>query len=480
MTIQPLSGGPQAAAPQQTLGQGLSAGANAQTAPDEVRADAALQAKIGLDEREEAYRGIVSAPETAGDQGKPPAFADKPLSEMTDEELRKLFGDQADKMKQLGQRQPTLTGSQVLPLKKDEAELENIQKLLETRPDLNWDDLVKVGADGKTRIDPSVTDGTSRELLGARQDVKPLDLTQMAASFHNELRDPGLAESARKKALNLLRERPDVKPQELTGLMQTLVRGQNGNAGQSAAAAVDMFDSSARLLTTRRDLGVQDANKVAASVLSMGGKKDEKSGLRSAMAMSEAVDTLSVRQDMGAEGITQLSQTMNQRFPGQDESSSADRHAGFSKGLNLLRQVPGMDAGTIGTMMQKASEGPPPRKGEKLLQAFDTMSHGVTSGRANMELMRDPLAHPDPKGGQKRDGEIVLDKNGNEKGDAGDKPPVAAHQAAYGSKAETEKPGGPEADKQEPTGQAGQPPGAPAEQAGADPGQDAQRQRQQG
>lgn len=490
MTIPPLSGnpGPQALAPQ-TRGGALSAGANAETLPDETRADAALQARIGLDEREQAYRGIVSSDSPRAEwQGKePPPFADKAVSDMTDAELHQLFGDQADRIKQIGQRQPGLTGTQVLPLARDAAELETVQGMLESRPDLNWSDLVKVGADGKTRVDPSVTDGTSRELLLNRQDVKPIELTQMAASFHAELRDPGLAEAARKKALNLLRERPDVKPQELTGLMQTLVRGQNGNAGQSAAAALDMFDSSARLLTARRDLGVQDANKLASGVLGMAGKKDDKSGFRSSMAMSEAVDTLIVRQDMNAEGIVQLTHTMNQKFPGQDEGSAGDRHSAFSKGLSLMRQVPGMDAGTIGTMMQKASDGPPPRKGVRLLQAFDTMSHGVLAGRANMELMRDPLANADPRGERRRDGEIVLDKYGNEKGDAQNRPTLAAHQAPFGSQVEPEKPGGPAADKQEPTGQAGQAPGAPAEDganrppdAGADLGQDPQRQRQQG
>ncbi len=542
--------------------------AQAQVPPDEVRAGAVLQAKIGLDGREEIYQGILSAPEGAVCEGSAlAAMADRPLTDLTDQELRSLFGDQADRMKDLGQRQPGLTGNQVLPflgrpqvldglsdllesrpdlqwedlvqvgpdgkvrldaaqafaptrinpsdlpdfadkpisemteaeltrlfgnqsakikeigqlrpgvtgtqifpLQKDVEGLESLKELFEKRPDLEWGDMVKVGSDGKTRVDPSATDATSRELLLVRQDVKPIELTRMAAIFVEELRDPALAETARKKALALLKERSDVKPQELGALMQMLVRGQDGNAGMSAAAAVDMFNSSARLLTTRRDLKVEDATKVAQSVLGMAGKKDPKSGLRSATAMSEAVDTLILRQDMGAESIAQLTQTMNQSFPGQDEGSSADRHLAFSKGLGLLRQVPGMDPGTIGIMMQKAAEGPPPRKGIRLLQAFDTFSQGVISGRANMEWMRDPLARPDPTGQKKRDGEIVLDKYGNEKGDAEDRPKVAAHQAAHGSRTEPERTPGER--ESEASGQKGPKPAgqdAPVLEGGAGP-----------
>lgn len=442
----------------------------------------------GADGRPKVHASVLDGASRAGmiDRGEKPQdpdFIEKPIADMTEEQVKKLFGDQATKVREMGQRQPGLTGTQVLPLKKDVSELEGVANMLEKRPDLTWGDVVKVGNDGKTRVDPSVTDGPASELMAARQDLKPIELTQMAAAFHQELRDPGLAEAARKRAIGLLKERPDIKPQELTGLMKTLVRGQDGNAGNSPAAAVDMFNSSARLLTERKDMNVKDAERVGKSVLSMAGKKDPKSGMRSATAMSEAVDTLVVRKDMGADGIDQLAKTMNQRLPGQDESSSQDRHAGFSKGLSLMRQVPGMDAGTIGTMMQKASDGPPPRKGVKLLQAFDTMSQGVVNGRANMELMRDPLANPDPKGQKKRDGEMVLDKHGNEKGDAEDRPKVQAHQAAQGSKVEHEAPARPgqqpgqagqpgRADQQGQAGQAGQAgqqPGHPDEAGTADP-----------
>ena len=426
-----------------------------------AKALALLEERSGL--KPEEVSGLSLAPTIVNAGNKLPAFAEKPISEMTEEELSRLFGHQAPKMKELGALRPGVTGVQAKPLAKDDAELDSLLELFKRRTDIEWDDVVKVGLDGKTRVDPSATDDTSRELLCVRPDLKPLELTKMAASFAEELRDPALAETARRKALALLKERTDVKPAELTQLMQTLVRGQNGNAGMSAAAALDMFDSSARLLTTRRDLGVADADKMAHSVLGMAGKKDSQSGLRSAQAFSEAVDTLIVRQDMGAEGITQLCQTMNQRFPGQDEGSSADRHSAFSKGLSLLRQVPGMEPSTIGTMMQKGAEGPPPRQGIRLLQAFDTMSQGVLSGRANMELMRDPLARPDPEGKKKRDGEIVLDKHGNEKTDLPEGPKLSAHQAPQGSHARPETPAsgersgapGTEGQRQAPEGQEG-------------------------
>jgi len=400
-----------------------------------------------------------------------PDFADKPISEMTEAELTRLFGTQSARVKEIGQLKPGITGAQVFPLRLDVEGLENLQELFEKRPDLEWGDMVKVGSDGQTRIDPSATDASSRELLLVRQDVKPIELTRMAAIFVEELRDPALAETARKKALALLKERSDVKPQELGALMQTLVRGQDGNAGMSAAAAVDMFNSSAHLLTTRRDLKVADVTKVAHSVLGLAGKKDPKSGLRSATAMSEAVDTLILRQDMGAESIAQLTQTVNQGFPGQDEGSSADRHLAFSKGLGLLRQVPGMDPGTIGIMMQKAAEGPPPRKGIRLLRAFDTFSQGVLSGRANMEWMRDPLARPDPAGQRQRDGEIVLDKSGNGRDDAEDRPKVAPHQAAHGSRTEPERtPGARDSQAHGSHGRTLAEAGAPVLEGRADPG----------
>lgn len=65
--------------------------AQAQVPPDEVRAGAVLQAKIGLDGREEIYQGILSAPEGAVCEGSAlAAMADRPLTDLTDQELREI------------------------------------------------------------------------------------------------------------------------------------------------------------------------------------------------------------------------------------------------------------------------------------------------------------------------------------------------------------------------------------------------------
>jgi hypothetical protein len=44
-----------------------------------------------------------------------------------------------------------------------------------------------------------------------------------------------------------------------------------------------------------------------------------------------------------------------------------------------------MDAQGVGTMFKKAAEGPPPQKGDKLVQAFDSAAGDVMSGRTNLQ-----------------------------------------------------------------------------------------------
>ncbi len=415
--------------------------ANVQTnAPQQADPWTGVQGKRGADERMQAYQGIVGnqAP-AAGAQpqgANTGALMSKPIGQMTDQELQQVFGSDADRMKALGAKQPSLTASMIQPLRKDPQGLDNVVSLLTERSDLSFDDVVQKDQKGNMSINSTVRDERSRELMTNRTDIKPQALSNMANSFGQTLKQPALVKEAYNTSIDLLKTRTDIQPGDLGTLMARMGKGvdQNSAGGQeggaNAAATLDMFKTGAKLMTVRQDIGVQDVGKMSDAVSQLGGKKDDKSGMKIANAFSQSADYLMNKEGSSVNDVVQLAGAVKQKVPGQEGADADMRMNLFGQGLQLMKNVPQMNADGVTTMLNKASEGPPARQGQDLVNAFNTQSTNVMNGRASVGLATDKMQRPDAEGKRRQDGEIMLDKHGNEKGTTDLRPTLNAHQAA--------------------------------------------------
>lgn len=399
-----------------------------------------VQARRAADERHDAYRGIVG--EQATGQAAPTnapaskgALMDKPIGQMTDDELKQVFGSDADRMKALGAKQPNLTAGMLQPLRKDPQGLDSVVTMLTERPDLKFEDLVTKDQKGNMNINGTIRDERSRELMLQRTDIKPAALSSMAGSFAQTLKQPALVKEAYNTSLDLLKTRTDVSPQDLGALMGRMSKGVNQNSagggqeggGMNAAATLDMFKTGARLMTTRQDIGVQDVGRMSDAVAQLGGKKDDQSGMKIANAFSQGADFLISRPGSSVNDVVNLAGTIKQRVPGQEGADADNRFALFGQSMQLMKDMPQMNADGVAALIEKSSEGPPPRQGQDLVNAFNTQSTNLLNGRANVGLATDRLHRPDAQGQRRQDGEILMDKNGREKGPTG--PALTAQQA---------------------------------------------------
>ncbi|MEW6277485.1 MAG: hypothetical protein AB1758_02600 [Candidatus Eremiobacterota bacterium] len=380
-----------------------------------------VQARYGADQRMEQYRGIVGnqgpAPQAGGQPGG--NLMDKYIGDMTEEELKRVFGSDASRIQELAAKQPRITPGQLAPLRKDTEGMDAVIKLLSERSDLTYDDVVQKDAKGNVRVSGVVKDPASMDLMTARNDIKPGELNQMYSSFAQTLRQPALAQEAYKVSLDLLKNRTDVKPMDLGGLMSRISRGVGGNSkaggqdgGQGAAATLEMFKTGATLMKTRQDISVDDVGKLTDSITALGGKKDDKSPMKMANAMHSAADFLMNHKGSNVNDVVQLAGTVKAKVPGESGEAADDRFNLFEQGLNLMKAVPGLNAGHIGNMLDKAQQGPPPRQGADLINAFRSMGDGLVNGTGRLSVMADPLQRQDPEGKRAQDGEVLLDKHG--------------------------------------------------------------------
>ncbi|MEW6280731.1 MAG: hypothetical protein AB1758_19095 [Candidatus Eremiobacterota bacterium] len=352
-----------------------------------------------------------------GNQANLGPLMNKTIGELTDEELDKAFGQDAQRVKDLAFYQPRLTVSEVIPLRQDPQAMDEIFELLSSRSDLKMDDIVSKDSKGNLVIDPAVRDPASRDLMINRADLKPAELTAMRQSFAADLKQPALAAEAYKVSIDLLKTRTDVRPQDLSQMMTRIMRGVGGASGQdpsNAAAALDMFKTGVKLMKSRPDIMPHDVGRLALAVANLGGKQDGKSGMKVAMAFSQAADFLMTRPGSNVNEVITLAGAIRQRMPGEGGADSDDRMTMFGMGLQLMQDVPALNGAGVAAMMQKAAEGPPPRQGANLLNAFRTMSGNVMNGRASLGMVTDTVQRPDPKQRGRLPGEVVMDQFGRE------------------------------------------------------------------
>lgn len=431
---------PQGFAPIDPQAQARLQSANVQqNAPTQADPWTGVQGKRGADERMQAYQGIVGNPAPArapGPGNASGALMSKPIGQMTDQELEQVFGQDADRMKALGAKQPNLTASQIQPLRKDPQGLDNVVDLLTQRSDLSWDDVVTKDQKGNLNINGTVRDERSRELMTNRTDIKPAALSGMANSFGQTLKQPALVKEAYNTSIDLLKTRTDVQPQELGALMSRMSKGVNQNSaggeegGMNAAATLDMFKTGAKLMTVRQDIGVQEVGKMSDAVAQLGGKKDDKSGMKIANAFAQGADYLMNKEGSSVNDVVQVAGAVKQKMPGQEGADADMRMNLFGQSLQLMKEIPQLKADGVTTMLNKASEGPPARQGQDLVNAFNTQSVNLMNGRASVGLATDKFQRPDAQGKHRQDGEIMMDKHGNEKSTPQARPTLNAHQAA--------------------------------------------------
>lgn len=407
-----------------------------ENAPSQGDPWSGVQGRRGTDQRMEAYQGIVGNAQPAAPQGNNTgALMSKPIGEMTDQELNQVFGSDADRMKALGAKQPSLTPGMIQPLRKDPQGLDDVVQLLTERTDLNFDDVVQKDQKGNLSIAGSVRDEKSRDLMTNRTDIKPAALSSMANSFAQTLQQPALAKEAYNTSIDLLKNRTDVQPGDLAGLMNRMSKGvgQNSAGGQSpqnAAATLDMFKTGAKLMTVRQDIQPDDVGRMSDAVSQLGGKKDDKSGMKIANAFAQGADYLMNKEGSNVNDVVQLAGAVKSKVPGQEGADADMRMNLFGQGLELMKNVPQMNADGVTTMLNKASEGPPPRQGQDLVNAFNTQSTNLMNGHASVGLATDKMHRPDAEGKRRQDGEIMLDKHGNEKGTTDLRPTLRPDQAA--------------------------------------------------
>ncbi|GMU57000.1 MAG: hypothetical protein AMXMBFR33_61460 [Candidatus Xenobia bacterium] len=341
-----------------------------------------------------------------------------PIGQLTDKQMDEVFGSRSDEARGVASVLPSLTAGDFLQLREDPTALGEIMELMELRPDLNVGDLMYRDSKGNLQINGAVRDANSRDLMVNRPDIKPVELTDMRASFAADLKQPALADVAYKSALQLLKTRSDVRPQDLSQLMTRILRGTGGsNDPGNAAAAVEIFKTGTKLMQTRTDIQPHDVARLSDTVAMMGGKQDGKSGMKIANAFAQAADFLVSKPGSNVGEVAELATTVRQRMPGESGDDTDARLGVFTTGLQMMKNVPGLGAAGIGTMLQKAAMGPPPRAGQDMINAFNTMGANMLNGRASMNLLTDRTQRPtDPRNQQQQaqGGEILLDAGGRE------------------------------------------------------------------
>ncbi|MBM3461432.1 MAG: hypothetical protein FJX76_04975 [Armatimonadetes bacterium] len=357
-------------------------------------ADQLFATKQGLDQREEAYRGIVGGDQQpaqgakTGGENNFGALSDKTGDQVTDAELQRLFGSEANSAREILKARPQLRVGDIIPMRKDQDGLSAVSKLLSSRSDLNLDDVVDRTPGGEVKVNPTLRDSQSLDLMvNHRKDVKPGELSSMAGSFAKILDNPAMAKQAYQGSLELMKQRGDVRPQQLATMMGSIAHGvdpKSQKGPENSSAVLEMFNKSLDVMKVRNDVAPEDMGRLAEKAgQTFGNEKDPNSTSNVKNGFNTAADMLAGNPGRSVTDTMDLMDTVNNRFPGQD--NGADKAAAFNTAATLMGKFPQLDARGIDGMLQKKAEGPPPLQGDKLLNAFNSQAEDLTSGRANLD-----------------------------------------------------------------------------------------------
>ena len=224
--------------------------------------------------------------------------ASRLLSDLEPEERAGLGGGAA--LDTMAEAQPTLTVGEVMPLLGNPTALDAIADLMKDRDDVKVSDFMSVDKQGRVRLDPSYKDPETLEFLKERPDISPSQLTAMKQNFTKKFKNPWLGRIASKKAMELMKKRTDMMPEDANTLMTKIARaagvGQKGAPGSdpaaAPAAALDMFESASKVLQKRDDLKPEQVGDLATSVGALGSPKDKQRAGRVAEGFESATKAL--------------------------------------------------------------------------------------------------------------------------------------------------------------------------------------------
>lgn len=349
-----------------------------------------MQAKQGLDEREQLWRSVV-----ADQQGQE---IDAKGADITDEELKKYFGDQAGDIRELLNKRSDVKLSELLPLRNDASGLSQVVKNLKENESLQVSDMVTKGLDGRVKVDENVNDDETKELMQNRKDIKPKELTELKNTLMKALGNPTLVKKAMTSAAKLLKTRTDIKPEavgdmftKISDAMNSLTGGKGDKSASGAGAKLEMLETSVELLCTRRDLNTDQVVKLAQStVKTMGDKDDGNSATRVSNSFKDAAGLMMARQDINVDQVVGFQNNLKQMVPGKDPAALDNRASMFSSACNLLKQRPDMNFDQVTELLKRQTQGTNPKQGNNLLQGFNNAISGLQKGQS-MDQVAAPM-----------------------------------------------------------------------------------------
>lgn len=369
--------------------------------------------------------------------------ASKALSELKPEELQALGGGAA--LETIARVQPRLTVGEAQPLLKNKPALDSIANLMESRDDLKVSDFVSRDKKGRIRIDPSTKDPEAMEFLKERPDIRPSQLSAMRANFTKKFKNPSMGKAASKKAIQLMKKRTDMMPDDATQLMDQIAKaagvGQKGAKGadQGAApqAALDMFDSASKVLAKRSDLKPDQVGQLATSVGKLGSPKDKQRAERVAEGFDAATKSLEANPMRRPDEMSKMAETIGENFAGGDEKTAGFRMNAFKQSSQMMGENPQMDAKSVGNYLKQAKErdpkiknAPPAKRAQLLAKSMDNLSAGVKSGKVSANNLSQ---HFDNKKADENRGKINKGQGKNQQG-VGDKKPEKKETAKTDAK----------------------------------------------
>lgn len=363
-----------------------------------------------------------------------PLSSDKRLSELKPEELAKLGGGSA--LETLAKSQSDLTIGEAKPLLRNPAALESIAGLMSERSDIKVSDFVSRDPKGKVTIDPSYKDAEAMELLKSRPDVNPSEMSAMRQNLTKLFKNPNMGKAAAQKGIELMKQRTDLKPDQVTKLYGDLgnaagLGGEGQKTGDGAGqATLDMMDSAAQLLTKRSDLDPSRVGEMAGSIGKMGSDKDPDKGQKVAQGFDAAVKGLDKNPLKQPEDMSKLASTLNSKMAGDDEKSGDSRLQAFATGSEMMGNNNHVDADSIGSLLDKAkTEDPNAKKkggagqNQALANVLDNAAAGVRSGKVSPTDLNSHFKSPDSQAQMKAE----------KKPEAEEKKKAAGHQTAQGA-----------------------------------------------
>ncbi len=316
------------------------------------------------------------------------------LSDLKPEQKQALGGGSA--LDTIAESQPDTTVGELAPLLRNKGAMDSIAGLMAERRDLKIGDFVSTDKKGRTVIDPSYKDPKTLEMLKERQDITPSELTAMRQNMTKAMKDPQLGKMASEKAFDLLRKRSDLKPEDMSNMMGSFKnavggdpkKGQGGDEQAQAMAALDMFDNASKMMGKRSDIGPEQMGEMAQSVANLSSPKD-KNGPQS---ISEGFEAASKSLEKNAlrtpTDVAKTASTIGDHFKGGDEKTAGHRMNAFKKGAEMMGENTSVDHNSINKMLTQASQRDPKigedgegaGRAKRLAKVMDDVSTGVKQG----------------------------------------------------------------------------------------------------